>query len=56
MDDVTRLARMAHLRSFPAGTLLLRQTEQPMYLYVLMKGACKVGEEDLARPSAHLWP
>jgi hypothetical protein len=32
MNDLTRLARMSHVRSCPADTVILKQTEQPNYL------------------------
>lgn len=42
MEDIIRLARMGQIRTFKRGETILRQGIKPDFLYIVMKGLCKV--------------
>lgn len=40
-DDIIRLTRMGHVRTFRSGKVILQQGQKPMFLYLIMKGMCR---------------
>ena len=42
LEELTRLVRLGQQKIIPRDKLLLRQTDQPSYLYILMRGSVKV--------------
>lgn len=41
-DDHIRLARMGQVRTYKRGEVILNQGVKPQFLYIIMKGMCKV--------------